>query len=42
MEGAGTFPLGAQPSAAGEAKRPSQIGLVGSLRARLAGFEAVT
>lgn len=42
MEGAGTFPLGAQASSAREAQRPPQIWLVGTLRAWLARFEAVT
>lgn len=41
MEGAGPFPLGAQPSTAGEAKSPSQIRLVGALRAWLAWFEPI-
>lgn len=42
MEGAGTFPLGAQPSPTREAQRPPQIGLVGALRTRLARLEPVT
>lgn len=41
MEGAGTLPLGAQPSAARETQRPPQIWLVGALRARLARLEPV-
>lgn len=41
MEGAGTFPLGAQSSPTGEAQGPSQIWLVGALRARLTRFEPV-
>lgn len=41
MEGTGTFPLGAQASPTGEAQGPSQIWLVGALRARLTRFEPI-
>ena len=41
MERAGTFSLGAQSSPTREAQGPSQIRLVGALRARLARFEPV-
>lgn len=41
MEGAGTFPLGAQAPATREAERPPQVWLVGPLRTRLARLEAV-
>ncbi len=41
MEGAGTFPLGAQSSPTREAQSPSQIWLVGALRARLTRFEPI-
>lgn len=41
MEGAGTFSLGAQSSPTREAQCPSQIRLVGTLRARLTGFEPI-
>lgn len=41
MEGAGTFPLGAQPPTTREAERPPQVWLVGPLRTRLARLEAV-